>query len=166
MTKWVRAVALLAFASSTTPVRASPPVNLLPPNQLSRGTYEPFHVRSKSQTPDFAIHAKADSRIDFVVREHTYFPGGNTGWHSHPGPLFITVKTGQLTIFEYNDPACTRIVVNEGQGYVDTGHGHIAFNTRNDGLNEGVTVDVTVATAPVGQAFRSELPAPGPHCSF
>ena len=78
-----------------------------------------------------------------------------------PGPVYITVTAGQLTFYERDDPTCTPHVVSAGQGYVDTGMGHIGFNDTN-----AVAQDITVAIAPVGAAFRTELDAPGPYCSF
>lgn len=64
---------------------------------------------------------------------------------------------GQLAFYERDDPTCTPHVVCANQGYVDTGMGHIGFNDTN-----AVASDVTVAIAPVGAPFRSELNAPGP----
>ena len=55
---------------------------------------------------DFQANAK--SQIDFVVRRHDYDVGSTTGWHSHPGPVFITVTPGQLTYDEYDDRAASR----------------------------------------------------------
>ena len=73
----------------------------------------------------------------------------------------ITVLQGTVTFYEYNDPRCTPKVVTAGHGYVDDGHGHIGVNQSDQ-----PAVDVSVILAPVGSGFRSELPAPGPHCSF
>ena len=125
---------------------------------LARGTYEPFKV--KTDIVDF--DAKAKEPLDIVVRQHDYAPGGTTGWHSHPGPVFITVKTGQLTFYEVDDPTCTPKVVNAGEGYVDSGHGHIARNESG-----APATDISVILAPVGQPFRSNLSAnANPNCPF
>jgi hypothetical protein len=95
------------------------------------------------------------------VRTHDYAPGSSTGWHTHPGPVFITVVEGEVTFYEYDDPTCTPTVVKAGQGYVDTGQGHIGLNETDKPAR-----DVTVIIAPVGGPFRGELDAPGPHCEF
>src|SRR5439155_14221647 len=55
----------------------------------------------------------------------SYLPRASTGWHTHPGPVLITVLQGTVTFYEYDDPTCTPKVVTVGQGYVDDGHGHI-----------------------------------------
>ena len=152
-------LAALLLAALTSVALASPPSGVTF-NVLARGTYDSFKVRSSPQGPgDFKAESKAPT--DIVVREHAYEPGSSTGWHTHPGPVFITVVEGTITFYEYDDPTCTPVVVEAGEGYVDTGRGHIARNETDLPAK-----DVTVIIAPVGGAFRGELDAPGPHCDF
>jgi hypothetical protein len=128
------------------------------PTVLARGTYEGFKVRS-AQEGGIDFKAESKNAVDMVVREHVYAPGGSTGWHTHPGPVFISVKQGTLTFYEYDDPTCTPHTVSAPYGYVDTGRGHLARNET------GVTaVDVTVIIAPVAGSFRGELDPTG-YCS-
>jgi quercetin dioxygenase-like cupin family protein len=153
------AMTLLALAASVGVTMASPPSGVTP-TVLARGTYDAFKVTSSPNSPvDF--RAKAKSSIDVVVRRHDYAVGATTGWHSHPGPVFITVTQGQLTYYEYDDPACAPHVVSAGQGFVDNGRGHIVRNESGQPAQ-----DVSVIIAPVGGAFRGELDAPGPYCGF
>lgn len=150
---------LFALAASAAVMMASPAVGVTP-TLLARGTYGWFKVKSDAHSPvDF--EAKSKTPIDIVVRSHAYAVGGSTGWHTHPGPVFITVVEGTVTFYEYDDPSCTPTVVSAGQGYVDTGRGHLGRNET--GLPAG---DVTVIIAPVGLPFRDELPAPGSYCGF
>jgi quercetin dioxygenase-like cupin family protein len=137
---------------------ASTPVGVTP-TLIGRGTFHEFEVKSHNSA--FKFEAEAEPEVDFVVRTNDYAPGSSTGWHTHPGPVFITVTQGEVTFYEVDDPRCSPKVVREGEGYVDTGHGHIG---RNETSNPAK--DVVVAIAPVGRPFRSELPAPGPYCSF
>ena len=130
------------------------------PTLLARGTYEAFKVKS-SPTALFEFEAEAKPAVDLVVRKHDYLPGGTTGWHMHPGPVFITVTEGTVTFYEFDDPDCTPTIVSAGQGYVDTGRGHIGRNETNYPAK-----DVSVIVAPVGVGFRSELPATSPNCGF
>ena len=129
------------------------------PTLLARGTYPEFKVASHHGPDMFKAEAKAP--IDVVVRRHDYVSGGSTGWHAHPYPVLITVISGQLTFYEYDDPTCTGTVVSAGHGYVDSGHGHIGRNET--GLP---ATDISVIMAPVGGAFRTELDEPGPFCDF
>ncbi len=138
---------------------ASPAVGVTP-TLIGRATYEPFKVKTGPQSL-VEFDAKAKSHVDIVVRTHDYAAGGSTGWHTHPGPVFINVLQGQVTFYEADDPTCTPHVVSAGQGYVDTGRGHLGRNETGQPAK-----DVTVILAPVNLPFRGELPAPNPNCGF
>ena len=152
-------MALLALAAFAAITMASPPSGVTP-TVLARGTYGAFKVKSEPKSPvDFKAKAKAP--LDIVVRRHDYGVGSTTGWHGHPGPVFITVTQGQLTYYEYDDPTCTAHVVTADHGFVDDGRGHMVRNESGQPAQ-----DVSVILAPVGGAFRSELAAPNPYCGF
>ena len=150
-------VALLLLVSATTS-RADPPAGVTP-NLIGRGTYGPFELQADPRAIDLSVQSRRP--LDIVVRTHDYAPGSSTGWHTHPGPVFITVLEGEVTFYEFDDPTCTPKVVSKGQGYVDTGRGHI-------GRNESGTPakDVTVFFAPVKDPFRGELAGRPPQCKF
>jgi cupin domain len=138
---------------------ASAPVGVTP-TLIGRGTYSAFKLRTPPvSSVDVKIEAKHP--LDVVVRTHDYAVDSSTGWHTHPGPVLITVVQGEVTFYDYDDPTCTPTVVSAGQGYVDTGHGHIGRNESGQPAR-----DVTVIFAPVALPFRDELDAPGPYCSF
>ena len=105
--------------------------------------------------------AEAKQPIDMLIRQHSYAPGGTTGWHSHPYPVFITVVEGEVTFYERDDASCTPIVVSAGHGYVDSGGGHLGRNETGQ-----PALDISVIMAPVGASFRGELEEPGPYCGF
>jgi quercetin dioxygenase-like cupin family protein len=153
------ATALLALAAFVGIAKAEPPSGVTP-TLLARGTYAAFKVRSDQQER-VDLKAEAKAPIDAVVRMHDYTAHSTTGWHSHPGPVFITVTQGTLTYYEYDDPTCTPRTVSAGQGFVDDGHGHVVRNETDQPAQ-----DVSVITAPVGGAFRTNLDAPSPHCGF
>jgi hypothetical protein len=159
-----RTIALAAVAAATllvaatTIALASPPSGVTP-TVLARGTYPAFNVASRQGPGMFKAQAK--SPIDVVVRQHVYQPGGSTGWHAHPYPVFITVISGTVTFYERDDPTCTGHVVHAGEGYVDDGDGHIGRNETGQ-----PATDISVIMAPVGGAFRTELDAPSPYCGF
>lgn len=129
---------------------------------IGRGTYDRFMVNTDVNQAPFQYIAKAQPGMDMEVDTHQYAPMSSTGWHKHPGPVYITVTSGQLTFYEYDDPTCSPHVYSAGQGFVDYGSGHIGIN--HDPNNPAA--DVTVAITSIGGAFRTELAAPGPYCSF
>lgn len=138
---------------------ASPAIGVTP-TLIGRATFEPFKVKSDPHSL-VDVDVRAKSHVDMVVRTHDYAVGSTTGWHTHPGPVFISVLQGTVTFYEADDPACRPHVVPAGQGYVDTGRGHLGRNET--GLP---AKDVTVIMAPVNLPFRGELPAPNPYCGF
>jgi hypothetical protein len=146
---------------------ASSPVSVTP-TLLARGSYDPFKVKAEDKS--LGVDFKAHDPVDIVVRRHDYAATTGeltttTGWHTHPGPVFITVVEGSLTFYEYDDPSCTPHVLTATDtykpGYVDTGHGHMVRNETSQPAQ-----DVTVILAPPGQGFRGELSAPNPYCGF
>lgn len=151
------ALALMAIGAAM--AAASAPSGVVP-TVLARGTFDAFKVMSYPDNGGL-FKAEAKAPIDLVVRRHEYAVGASTGWHAHPYPVFITVISGTVTFYEADDPTCTPIVVSAGHGYVDSGQGHIGRNESGE-----PAVDVSVIMAPVGAAFRSELPAPNPNCGF
>lgn len=153
------ATALLALAAFVTMTMAEPASGVTP-TLLARGTYDAFKVRSDERGP-INVRAGAQAPIDLVVRRHDYDPHATTGWHRHPGPVFITVTLGTLTYYDADDPTCTAHTVSAGQGVVDDGSGHVVRNETDQPAQ-----DVSVIMAPVGGAFRTELDAPNPACGF
>jgi quercetin dioxygenase-like cupin family protein len=169
-------VCTLAFGGYLFKVSASPASGVTR-TLIGRGTYDRFMVNtSENQTLNptdptvkpFQYIAmaqalgKTEPAIDVEVDTHYYNPLASTGWHKHPGPVYITVTSGQLTFYEYADPTCSPKVYSKGQGFVDFGSGHIGINHD---LNNPAS-DVTVAITSVGGVFRTELSAPGPYCGF
>lgn len=151
------ALALVALASFVAITKASPAAGVTA-TVLARGTFPGFNVRSDPQGPIADFRAHSTRPIDIVVRRHDYVPTDavpvpTTGWHQHPGPIFITVTMGRLTYYELDDPTCAPHVVSAGQGFVDNGAGHIVRNESGQPAE-----DISVITAPVGGAFRTELP--------
>jgi hypothetical protein len=153
-------VGLLTLASLVGVTMASPAMGVQP-TLLARGAYEDFKVKSIKGSP-VQFDVKAKSVVDVVVRKHDYAVASHTGWHSHPGPVFITVTEGTLTYYLYDDPTCTPHVVGKGSGFVDDGRGHMVRNESGQPAQ-----DVSVIIAPPAPAlFRGELDAPSPHCGF
>lgn len=101
------------------------------------------------------IDTKGDS--DLYVVSNVIAPGGHTGWHTHPGPSLITVKSGTITAYEGDDPNCNPTVYTAGQGFVDPGDGHVHL-LRNEGTVPAETIAVQLV--PDGGSRRIDEPAP------
>lgn len=151
---------LVTLASLVGVTMASPAMGVQP-TLLARGAYDDFRVKSVKGSP-VEFDVKAKSVVDVVVRKHDYAVGSHTGWHSHPGPVFITVTAGELTYYLYDDPTCTPHKVTKDKGFVDDGRGHMVRNESGQPAQ-----DMSVIIAPRFPApFRGELDAPNPNCDF
>jgi hypothetical protein len=134
------------------------PAQGVTPTLIGRATFDRFKVKSDPQ-PTFDFAAQAKPGMDMVVRTFDYFPRSTTGWHKHPGPVFINVISGTVTFYEYDDPTCTPKVVTAGHGYVDTGHGHIGRNETDLPAK-----DVTISIVAVGETHLREDILQGQPC--
>ncbi len=99
-----------------------------------------------------------------VVQQVVIAPGGNTGWHGHPGPTVVLIKSGQMSFYDSEDPTCTVRTYTAGQAFIDRGQGsvHIA---RNESHSENLELWAIYFDVPPGGAFRIDAPDPG-NCSF
>src|SRR6185503_2393094 len=99
-----------------------------PPSGISftavgRATLPEFDVKRKDKPLDWELRLEAPQPIDVATQIVTFMPGGHSGWHTHPGPVFFTVRTGTLTVYEGDDPTCTPHVFTAGTGAVEGGTG-------------------------------------------
>ena len=105
------------------------------------------------------IRTKGSTSVHML--ENRIAPGGTFGWHSHPGPSLVVVKTGALTLYLADDPTCTGLVVPAGKGFVDNGGDvHVV---RNVGSVE--TIVYVTSLVPEGFGRRIDELAP-PQCGF
>ena len=125
----------------------------------SRATVGAFHVESESGP--FEVELKSKGLADIVTQTVTFAPGGFSGWHSHPGPAIVSVRSGTLTFYEADDPNCTPHVFPAGTAVVEPGGDvHIARNEHAENLTLNVTYIV-----PQNAALRIDHPRPG-NCAF
>lgn len=98
-----------------------------------------------------------------VIQQVVIAPGGHTGWHSHPGPVVVLIKSGQMSFYDGEDPTCTVRIYSAGEAFIDSGQGHVHI-ARNEGT-ENLELWATYFDVPPGGAFRIDAAAPG-NCGF
>ena len=129
--------------------------NLLDPIPVGVFPSGSLNLMCRSNLPDWLLNTRIRGDSDLFVTRHTFDPGGQTGWHSHPGPSLITVIQGTLTV--YHDD-CTSETFTAGQSFTDLGCGDI-----HNAVNEGATpaIDVAVQIVPHDAPRRIDVPSPG-----
>jgi quercetin dioxygenase-like cupin family protein len=101
------------------------------------------------------LHVKGPS--DVLQTELVFQPGAETGWHTHPGPVVVVIKTGALT--ETHSNGCTT-VHPAGSAFFETkGEVHKATNQTS-----GVTDVYPVFLSPAGAQPLIPASDPGGVC--
>ena len=156
-------VALVLVGAEVFKAHATPPSGISF-NLVGRATLPAFDVKRKVKTLDWELRLEAPQPIDVATQVVTFQPGGFSGWHTHPGPVFFTVQTGTLTVYEGNDPTCTPHIFTAGTGAVEAATGDHIHMVRNE--TGAVAQAVVTYMVPVGaNPLRTDLPNPG-NCSF
>jgi quercetin dioxygenase-like cupin family protein len=117
-----------------------------------------FKIKGQSQEV-----IQVNNAQETVMQQIVIAPGGSTGWHSHPGPVVVLIKSGQMSFYSSDDPTCTVRTYSAGQAFVDSGQGHVHI-ARNEG-NVNLELWATYFDVPPGGPFRIDAPNPG-NCSF
>lgn len=118
---------------------------------LVTGHYGSLDVKTdKVQKWDMFLKTKDDS--DVGADRLTVQPGGYSGWHSHPAPVFVTVTQGEIQWFDGSNPLCTWQTYHAGQSFIEQ-----AFRIHNVRNVTGNTAEfVGIHINPTGVNFRAD----------
>lgn len=58
--------------------------------------HEELDLRGESETHE--VEFKTTGLWTSRILHFHMAPGGHTGWHSHPGPVFVMIKSGTMTL--------------------------------------------------------------------
>lgn len=110
-------------------------------------------IDTKGESDADEVEIKTKGLWETRVVRFRITPGGHTGWHSHPGPVFVMITAGTMTL-EQSDGSVADYPT--GTGFVeDARRVHIA---RNEG-----DVDLELDAfflVPLGAPLRIDEPAP------
>ena len=140
-------LAVTAFGGTTH--RAQPTGVTITP--LAQATIPAVHASSGG------IQIKTHRPKDMLVTSIVVDPAGSFGWHTHPGPVLVSIASGTLSLYHAERRHCHRDTVTAGQGFIeDGGDVHLA---RNEGATP-VQLYVTFL-APTGTTeFLTEVAPP------
>jgi quercetin dioxygenase-like cupin family protein len=116
------------------------------------GTFDRLNVKKSGEA---RVTVKTKGEVEIVTVNFTLAPGGTTGWHSHPGPVFVVVKKGTATV--YNAPKCQPQVYPAGEGFVEDDPDQV-HALRNEGTVEAEFVATFIL--PVGAVRRVDESQP------
>ena len=128
--------------------------------QLAKGAYGPIDLKMKTDTFDIKLDTKGDA--DVYVTRNAIAVGGQSGWHTHPGPSLVTVTVGEITVYDGDDPVCPGHVYRAGEGSIDFGDGHLHLIR-----NESGAVAETVAVQFIARDAVRRIDEPKPtNCPY
>src|SRR5215210_1963591 len=64
-------------------------------------------------------------RADVFVQHARLAANEATGWHTHPGPVFVEVVRGSVIFEEAAHGECRQTTYAAGEGFFDSGFGHV-----------------------------------------
>ena len=143
---------------------ATPPSGIVSaPILASAGFPDRVDLEFKVGGDDGEVIRVQDAK-ESVVQQIIIGPGGHTGWHTHPGPVVVLVKAGELTFYDEDDPTCTGRTYSAGQAFIDSGQGNVHI-ARNLSHSQNLEFWATYFDVPHGGAFRLDVADPG-NCPF
>ena len=156
-------IAVVVTALVVITALATPGSGIVSATVVARASFvDPVDIKLKTTGEHQEVLHVPDAQ-ETVIQQVIIAPGGSTGWHSHPGPVVVLIKAGQLSFFSSEDPSCTPTIYSAGQAFTDPGQGHVHV-ARNLGT-ENVELWAVYFDVPAGGAFRLDAANPG-NCGF
>lgn len=156
----IAATALVATGIASGSALATPGSGFAPSGIVS-GHFGTLHINTADdKTGKWGLIFKTLDDTDIGVDRLTVQPGGSSGWHAHPGPVFVTVTQGSVVWSDGANPLCTAHTYTAGQSYIETAYG--THNARNPSSSE-VAIFIATTIKPVGfvgPSFRLDRAKP------
>ena len=160
-----RVISVLAlFSAAVCAVWATPGSGVLFNIILNRAQApEHLHSDANGESADgrkWHLQLKTEGApSDIIVSDQALAPGGYGGWHSHPGPVIVTVSQGTASFYESD---CVRHEYPAGTAFIEDAG--VVHNIRNESATEILRL-ANVFILPAGVPRRIEADQP-PTCSL
>ena len=109
---WLAALVLISVVGAG--VAIATPSSGVTTTTFAIGAFD--EIDAKVVAPDFQVRIDTKGTSDVHVLENRLAPGATFGWHSHPGPSFVVVKTGALWVYKSDAPGCAPEIVRRATG--------------------------------------------------
>ena len=130
-------------------------------SHIAHGQVPPLQIMAlaigSNDEGNVILHGKGPS--DVLQTLLVFQPGGETGWHSHPGPVVVIVKSGALT--ETHSNGCVTVHPAGSAFFEAKGEVHNASNQTG-----GVTEVYATFISPAGAQPLIPETNPGGVCHF
>ena len=165
-TRSAAAIALIASSLLASPVLATPGEGFMP-NPVVNGHFGTLNINTAGDKTDkWGLHLKTQDDTDMGADRLSVQPGGFSGWHRHPAPVFVTITQGSIVWTDGSDPLCTAHHYSAGQSFIEKAY--VPHNVANASESESAEF-IAIVIKPagfVGPAFRMDVsPAPN-NCNF
>ncbi len=158
----ITAMVFIVAALTAVPARATPACGLAS-QTLALGHFPDGMLNLMCNEFDqygWYLKTKVKGDSDVYIVRNTWPVGAHSGWHTHPGPSLITVLSGELTVYEADNPTCTPTVYHAGESFTDLGCGDVHL-IRNEGTV--CAVNMVIQIIPAGLPRRIDANQP-PNC--
>lgn len=139
---WVTLVAIIASIAVAGTVFATHAPGGTSAVVLARGT---LAEKVKVNVGNTKIQTKGP--VDIATLEVTFAVGGSAGWHIHPGPVFVVIKSGELAVW---DEDCNKETYGVGETFFEFGP-EMSMLVKNESATTPAVV-VGTFVVPVGAA--------------
>ena len=130
------------------------PVQGFTPTPQIRGNLGAFKFETEHSGFDFELKTRGDA--DIITTSAVGGPGAHSGWHTHPAPAIVIVKSGTLTSYVVENGVCRKRVYPAGTALIEGTAPHITINEASQGIELSI-----IFLAPRGQPARIDAPDPG-----
>lgn len=164
VTSTVTAGALIASPMFVSPALATPGHGFAP-SPVVNGTFGTLNINEGGHNDHWSLMLKTNSSTDLGVDRLTVQPGGSSGWHAHPGEVFVTVTQGSITWYNGSDPLCASKTYSAGESFIEPVFGvHNVVNASSSAGAEFIAITIKPSGF-VGPAFRLDRAKPN-NCNF
>ena len=148
---------LAATCFAATPAFAQP-VGLSVTN-LFTGHYGALDVKTENQkVGNWGMMLKTKDDTDIGADQVTLDGGGQTGWHTHPAAVFVTVIQGSIIWRDGTNAMCPGTTYTAGQSFMEDAF--VIHNAFNASASQPA-VFIGAHINPTGVPFVSGVPTPG-----
>ena len=155
-------VALIASMLVSAQAKATPGAGFAP-SPIVTGHFGTLNVNTAGdKTEKWGLVLKTLDDTDVGTVKLTVQPGGYSGWHLHPAPIYVTVTQGSIIWHDGSNPLCTPHTYGAGESFVE--NAYVIHNVEN-ASNSSTAEFYATRVAPTGVAVTIDKPEPN-NCSF